>query len=173
MRAVNDRLIAQALGFSSPTLSDEQRELYGRAIRYCEALGLSASPMSPAAVASILKATPQESILQMAAAIAAGHDEQDLANPVATYAVRQILEQRLQTEPPRSWSKEDRVIWASLDPMMRMIITRREQERDAALRRAQNKFAEQVKQAQAAILLAQEHIQTQKEEVKDELQRQI
>jgi len=44
--------------------------------------------------------------------------------------------------PPHSWSKEDREVFTQLPPEAQEILTRRENERDAAVRRGQNEAAE-------------------------------
>jgi hypothetical protein len=68
---------------------------------------------------------------------------------VGSFAVRSVLAHRLTIEFPRSWSKEDRELAASLPPEIRAILFKREDQRDTALRRAQNALAEEKKQLAA------------------------
>jgi hypothetical protein len=70
----------------------------------------------------------------------AGHGR-GLANPVTTAIVRAALETIIKTDPPRSWPREDKVRFAELDPDIREIISKRENDRDKELRRLQNKVA--------------------------------
>lgn len=81
-------------------------------------------------------------ILAMLGAIEALHDFHSLSNPVRTAIVRAALEQIIKLDPPRSWPKEDKALFAQLDPQIRRVIARREADRDRELRRLQSKAAE-------------------------------
>jgi hypothetical protein len=70
------------------------------------------------------------------------HDKFGLSNPVKTAIVSGALQTVIKTDPPKSWSKEDRVLFAQLPPDIRQIIADRERDRDRALRQAQNRAAE-------------------------------
>lgn len=67
-----------------------------------------------------------------------------LADPGATTNVADPAQQPT-IEPPRSWSKEEKAEFATYPPEAQEKIARREQERDTAIRRAQNEAAEQRK----------------------------
>ena len=110
----------------------------GKSVRKC--------PAKPHVVAvfvteqSQLGATSQH-ILATIEAITALHDHHGLSNPCATAIVDAALGQVLKVEPPRSWNKDEKAEWVKLPPLVREAISRRERDRDAALRRAQNKEA--------------------------------
>jgi hypothetical protein len=82
-----------------------------------------------------------QGVLAIAASITAAHDMHNLSNPVATAAVRRALEKIVKAEPPRSWNKDERASWALLPPEIRQTITKREDDRDAAVHRKMNEIA--------------------------------
>ena len=109
-------------------------------------------PAKPATIACFIldQATlgvPAQQILAQLDAIERAHDRHSLSNPVRTAIVREVLETILQDDPPRSWPKDDKVLFAQLDPAIRRIIAEREKERDRELRRLQNKAAAERKTA--------------------------
>jgi hypothetical protein len=53
-------------------------------------------------------------------------------------------------EPPRSWTKEDRVEFFRMPVTAQAIVVRREGERDRALHQAQQKIADERKAIQSA-----------------------
>ena len=63
-----------------------------------------------------------------------------LSDPTVSRAVHFVLDQIIKTEPPRSWSKEDKLLFMSLPAQIRAVIARREQERESGLRRKQNEL---------------------------------
>ena len=85
---------------------------------------------------------PAQQILAQLDAIERAHDRHSLSNPVRTAVVRAALETIIKVDPPRSWPKEDKVLFAQLDPEIRQVIARRESERDRELRRIQSRAAE-------------------------------
>jgi hypothetical protein len=91
-----------------------------------------------------------ERIAAEAQAIELLHDQCGLANPMQTRAARFALEQVLKIEPPRSWPKEEKAMFAHLPVQIRHIITARENDRERALRRAQNSYADAKRRLQAA-----------------------
>ena len=93
---------------------------------------------------------PAQVILSLLAAIEALHDFHGLSNPVRVAAVRAVLEQIVKADPPRSWPKEDKVLFAQQDPEIRQVIARRESERDRELRRIQSKAADLRQQTNGA-----------------------
>ena len=90
---------------------------------------------------SELGASPQI-ILALVDAIAQLHLYHELSNPTVTPWVHHALNMVVRTDPPRSWPREDRVLFATLDPAIRRIIADRERDRDRELRRLQNAAAE-------------------------------
>ena len=96
-----------------------------------------------------LNSLPDNDLESAALAIVVIHDSVGASNPVATVACRTVLERRLRPETPRSWSNEDKQLFASLPVEIRAILTRRENQRDNALRRGQDKIAAEIKRLNA------------------------
>jgi hypothetical protein len=147
-----EQLAAAGLPFEPPKIplaSDELQRL-GRFLAWAKERCCRACPARPAVVAAYVlhehaKGTPAEQVLALLRAIEAFHDHHGLANPCATAVVRLALDDVIRVEPPRSWPKEDKILFANLDPAVRDVIARRETERETALRRAQNALAEEKK----------------------------
>ena len=100
------------------------------------------SPCGPALFADFLGTLPDKSLEAACAAIQAVSDSVGVSSPVGSIAVRVVLERRLRTDCPRSWSQQDRIAFAAAPPDIRAILVRRENERDAALRRKQNEASQ-------------------------------
>jgi hypothetical protein len=131
-----ERLLAASLPFETKpkVLSHDELERVRRWVSWAEERCVRAVPAKPASIAMFVveeKAggRPAEQILSLLRAIEALHFHHLLANPVATPVVRQALEEVIHIEPPRSWRAEDKVLFATLDPMVRDVIARRENER--------------------------------------------
>ena len=106
-------------------------------------LKICQSSASPAACADWLNSLPEEAIVEEACqAIVAIHNSVGASNPVATLACATVLARKLRTECPRSWSTEDRQHFVLLPREVQKILTRRERERDASLRRKQNEYSQ-------------------------------
>ena len=75
-------------------------------------------------------------------AIEAAHDRHSLANPVRTAIVRVELNAIVKVDPPRSWPKKEKAMFALLPLDIKSIIALREEQRDNELRRLQSKVAE-------------------------------
>ena len=73
--------------------------------------------------------------------IEALHSNANLANPIATAAVRSVLSEILKLDPPRSWSKSERLAFASLAPELQFIVERHAKLDSNAVRKAQNEAA--------------------------------
>jgi hypothetical protein len=143
------------LDISRPALAKavlERLDIFGK---WAASKSVRKCPAKPHVVAAFcieqhqMGATAQV-ILSLLAAIEALHDFHGLSNPVRVAVVRAVLEQIVKIEPPRSWPKEDKVLFAQLDPGIRRIIAEREIERDRELRRLQNKAAAERRQANGA-----------------------
>ena len=141
----NERKLVTEIKVPRPELDTEQRRRIESFRKFCTTRGVQAIPAAPATVAAFVETQNNEVALQALEAIAAAHDYYGLANPCATYSVRVILERRLRIDCPRSWDMADRLVFASLDPIVRSIIFKREDQRDKALRRKQNELAEEKK----------------------------
>ncbi len=114
--------------------------------------GVRSLPAKPFVVANFCldahsMGSPSATIAKTLKAISAAHDHFYLADPCSSSIVRKTVEQIAPpTEPPRSWSKDEKAAWGNLPPDIRQAITRRENERDVSLRRSQNKLADLKKQ---------------------------
>jgi hypothetical protein len=145
----HEQRLAASLNIEKPELTSDERRLVGIFQKFCAEKGVRAIPAAPATVAAFVQAQSNADIIPMVEAIAAAHDHYGLANPSSTYSVRVILERRLRIEFPRSWSKQDRLLFAALPPEVRAVVGDRERQRDSALRRAQNALADEKKRLTA------------------------
>jgi hypothetical protein len=139
-------------GFPARSLSVpvDIRDRFGLFERWCSDKSVRRLPAKPWVVAAfILDQTANgrdaQGCLALLAAIAEIHDVHSLSDPTSSGFVRTALESIIKSEPPRSWPKEDRASWATLPPDIRQAISRREEQRDLALRRAQNNLADERK----------------------------
>jgi len=64
--------------------------------------------------------------------------------------VRFAIASTVDVEAPRSWTKDERAFFATLPIEIQAALTRREADRDRALRNAQNKIADEHKRLKAA-----------------------
>jgi hypothetical protein len=144
-RRNNEGRIEKSLRLERPELTGSQRLLIGRLQMFCRQNGVSqALPLSPVLVAAFLEREAAPDIEGAIAAIQAWHSYYFLADPCSSLPVRVILERRLRIQPPRSFNKQDRELFATLPVEIRSVVYRREQERDNALRRLQQRAAEGV-----------------------------
>jgi hypothetical protein len=151
MLAMNGQQIHASLGLPRVEPSEEQLALWYRLEAHAATRGVRAFPSTPALVADFLNTLIDEELEEVCLAIQAIHDSVGASSPVATIAVRTILERRLRAESPRSWSRDDKQLFASLPVEIRAVLARRENERDASLRTKQNQLAEERKKLQATI----------------------
>ena len=147
-----ERAVTAGLPFSEPKtpLASDELSRLGRFLAWAKEKCVRACPARPSVVAAYVLhehglGTPAQQILAILEAVTAFHDHHGQPNPSATAVVRLALDDVIRIEPPRSWPKEDKVLFATLPPDIRDVIARREQERDASLRRKQNELAEQTK----------------------------
>jgi hypothetical protein len=142
-RRTNERRLEKTLGLDPVQFSDADRIWIGQLQLFCRSNGVSAEPpIPPAAIAAWLETLAAPDLLDICSAIEKYHDYRSAPNSVATRAVRTVLSRRLTILPPRSWRKDELLLWAELGPELRATIARREADRDQALRRLQNKAAE-------------------------------
>ncbi len=146
MEQLHSSQLQASLGVSPPRPTEDQLALWARFEQHAAHRCVRPFPAFPALVADFLNTLPDDALGQASDAIQAIHDSVGAPNPVASFGVRAILERRLRTECPRSWTKEDRIAFAAVPPEIRATLLRRESERDTALRRAQNKAAAASKQ---------------------------
>jgi hypothetical protein len=116
-------------------------------VRYCPALPTTVGSYILAASASGIK---EKQILATVAAIERLHDSVGLPSPCATTPARYAFSQVVKSEPPRSWTKEEKLMWATLPPEIRSVIARREHSREKETRRLQNEVAEMKRLSETA-----------------------
>lgn len=144
--------ITETFAIPKQDLSPEQRQLFGRLSKWCDDIGVRKCAAKPATIAAFILAqaelgVPDDQILGALEAITAVHDYHELPNPTATAIVKAALDRAMKTvEPPRSWSKAEKALFATPADIQR-VIERREVDRDRALRRKQNELAEKEKKS--------------------------
>jgi hypothetical protein len=89
-------------------------------------------------------------ILAQLSAIEAMHDKFSLPNPVRTAAVRSALETLIKTDPPRSWPKAEKAMFALLPPDIRHIIALRQEQMDREIRKLHSKVARQLEELRSS-----------------------
>jgi hypothetical protein len=145
MQFVNEQQTASSLGLPRVEPTKEQVAIWARLEQHAARRGVRSFPCTPALCADWLGTVPDEGLEEACAAVQAISDSVGVSSPISSLAVRTVLERRLRTECPRSWTKQDRLAFASVPPEVRAILCRRENERDAALRTKQNKLAAEMK----------------------------
>jgi hypothetical protein len=152
----NEQKLAESLGpIAKPDIGQDVRDRLAIFIAFCKSHNVRHCPARPATVAAFAKAEAAngrdpQGIVSLLAAVSALHDHHSLANPTATTVVGAALNQVIEIEPaPRSWRADEKSEWAKLPPDIRQAIARREEQRDQALRQAQNRLAEERKRLQS------------------------
>jgi hypothetical protein len=102
-------------------------------------------PWSPKVVAEFLDSLSDEELLPAVTEIVSAHDQINLSNPCCSSLVKAALHRHPCKDFPRSWSDQDKLVFANLDLATREIVLRREHERDAALRTSQNRISAELK----------------------------
>jgi hypothetical protein len=147
----NETKLAARVSTPATTLDHHQRALFSAFEHFCRSNGVRAIPAAPAIVACYLRTCLAEGdALAAAEAVRMAHQAHGLPCPVSTHVVRAQLNEMLEDKPPRSWRASEQLLWAALPPEIRGIISRRERERDLALRRKQNELAELKRQTATA-----------------------
>jgi hypothetical protein len=148
-----ERQLSEQVGVpaSPQQLSEQQRATLRLLERFAASKGVRHFPTSPALLAAFLDSQGDADPFPIIDAVVQAHDTLGLANPACTSAVKLALSRSPCKDYPRSWSSEDRVVFASLDPLTRAVVLRRENERDVALRRKQTQLDQQLKAAKAAL----------------------
>jgi hypothetical protein len=91
-----------------------------------------------------------DELVEVMAGVSRAHQASNLADPTASFECNVVLARFIKIEPPRSWTKEDRVEFFRLPITAQAIVVRREGERDRALHQAMQKIADERKQLKAA-----------------------
>jgi hypothetical protein len=144
--AKNEAQLAKSIAVPTVSLDDDAQMRLQHFGDYCRSLGIRSLPAAPASVAAYAKGqytrgTAPDAILHTLQDIEAVHSNANLANPIATTAVRAVLTEILKLDPPRSWSKSERLAFASLAPELQFIVERHARLDSNAVRKAQNEAA--------------------------------
>jgi hypothetical protein len=145
--AQNELALAQQLAAPAAELDDETKWHLAPFIQFATTANVRYCPALPTTVGAFILAQAalkisEQQILASVSAIEQWHDHLGLPSPVATTAARFALEQVVKSEAPRSWTKEEKLMWTTLPPEIRAVITRRDADQCKAMRRAQNQAAE-------------------------------
>jgi hypothetical protein len=136
-----------------PELSPDARAALTPFLTWCEQQRVRSLPARPTSVAAFAQAqmdrgVPKEKISATLSAIEALHNAAAVGNPIATPVVGTITAAST-IEPPRSWNKEEKLLFTGLPVEIQRVVARREQDRERELRRAQNSLAEERKRLKA------------------------
>jgi hypothetical protein len=139
------------------TDTDAQREAQERLdvfSHWCVSKGVPSLPAKPYTIAAYIISrqglgVAETKVRSTIEAIERAHDIAGLPNPVATFAVRFALSKYATIEPPRSWDKHGKLLFAGLPLEVQATVAAREQNREANLRRGQNEIAELKKRLMA------------------------
>lgn len=116
-------------------------------IRWCEDRSLPWRPANPAVIAKfVMGHTTPGKLVDELRELSLAHTSQGLPDPVAAWQVVDAIGRVVKVETPRSWKKEQRLLFAALAPDMQQHISDRESQRDKEVRRAQNEAADARKQ---------------------------
>jgi hypothetical protein len=152
--AQNEAKLAQQLDLPPVALDDETKQHLSPFLRWTTEANVRFCPCLPTTVgAFVLKqastGVSTEQILKQIDAIARLHDSHGLPNPTATTATRAVLEREFAFAAPRSWTGPEKELFCTLPAEIRAAISRREQDRERALRQRQNELAEERKRLKA------------------------
>jgi len=145
----NEQALAQCFP-PPPELTPEARAALAPFIEWCQQARVRACPARPQSVAAYCQARPKRTERKGAtlSAIEALHNAASVGNPCATPVV-QIVTAASTIEPPRSWSAEWKEEFKTYPREAQEKIARREHDREKALRRTQNEYAELKKRLKA------------------------
>jgi hypothetical protein len=106
---------------------------------------LPARPTTCAGFAIQYRGLDAAELVEIMAGISRAHQAANFADPTASFECNVVLARFVKIEPPRSWTKEDRVEFLALPATVQKIVLRREEERDAGQQRALQKLADERK----------------------------
>jgi hypothetical protein len=121
--------------------------------RWCELNGMSPYPAAPAAVAKFVTDCAQLGIERLWTAVqevSRAHVAQGLADPTLGGVAAAAISDVAGIVPPRSWSADRKQRFKSLPYDFQLYVAAHEEQREKALRRAQNAAAD-IKQKLAAL----------------------
>ncbi|MFY9839103.1 MAG: hypothetical protein WAK55_22030 [Xanthobacteraceae bacterium] len=143
----NEQSLAQHVSAPPTELDTEALLLLRRWAEFCRSRGIRACPARPASVAMYIRlehssGVPVEKTLASLAAITAMHNQASEANPVACAMPQAELSKILTVKAPRSWRKDEALLWGLLPPDVQSVIKRHIELDSLALRRLQNRVAD-------------------------------
>jgi hypothetical protein len=141
----NEAALAQSLSAPKAEFDADALDRLRHFADFCKERGVRPLPAAPGTVAAFIRSLAHwatNDIMDVLSDIEALHSNNNLANPIATAAVRSVLEEILHIAGPRNWSKSERLLFAALPIEVRAIIQRREKMDSNAVRKAQNLAAE-------------------------------
>jgi hypothetical protein len=153
-----------------PQLDDQTRADLGPFIDWTTRKNCRYAPAKPFVVAAYLldiatTGVSTGALLRRVTAISILHDRHGLSDPTNTTAVREVLNDLVAIEPPRSWTKEEKAEFATFPIPAQRVISRREQDRERALRQKQNQLAEKLKTVSQTAPEISKPVNSEKKEV--------
>src|SRR5215831_18424364 len=144
-QANNEKRLASQVPALKLELDSEALLLLRHFAEWARARGVKFCPAAPASVAAFVRSeaaagVPPERILSAVRAIEAMHNNEGLANPVATGICRAELQRILKTEPPASWNKQEQLLWLDLPPEIQAVISQRDAQGRASVHRKLNEI---------------------------------
>jgi hypothetical protein len=139
----NEKRIASEVGIPKLEQDTEALMLLRHWVEWAKQRGVRYMPCAPASAAAFIRAesavgVPAERIVRTLEAIQAMHDNAGLANPIATAPVRAELSRILKLDGPRSWSRSERLLLATVPAEVRAVIERRSKADSDLIRKLQN-----------------------------------
>ena len=133
-------------------LSDADLKLITEFSTWCQQRRVRALPSRPEIVATFLKELAHRGpdyVLSMVEAIGRNHMKHpSLSDPTVSRAVHFVLNEIIKTEPPRSWPKAEKLLFAALPAQIKAVIAKREIERESGLRKKQTAMDLEIKKLQ-------------------------
>ena len=126
-------------------LGDDVRLRLQLFAQWCERHSVRACPSRPTTIAQWVLEHGHlgaDNVMAILGAVEALHFHHSLASPTKTPIVSKALEQHFQSEAPRSWKTDEKLLFATLPEAIKQIIARRERDRERELRSCQNRAAE-------------------------------
>jgi hypothetical protein len=133
-----------------PAFDDQTRADLQPFINWTTQKSVRYAPCKPYIVAAYLidqagTGASTETLLRRVSAISKLHDKYSLADPTNVTCVREVLNDLVAVEPPRSWPADLKAEFRTFPIPAQKTIAAREQDRERALRKKQNELAERLK----------------------------
>jgi hypothetical protein len=107
---------------------------------------LPARPTTCAGFCIQYRGLDADELVEIVAGISRAHQAANFADPTASFECNIVLARFVKIEPPRSWTKEDRVEFFRAPVAIQKIVLRREDERNVGVQRAIQKLVDERKQ---------------------------